>query len=132
MAAAADNPRRKRGRPRAFSPETLAKITTGAYGYPVGRTALHDFAYKIRAWQVLEKARAMRPVENDPLDWLYPPGDNTGVGRTWKHGLLAQLGRIRDERLLLEAALSLCRDKPPTREGIVWLRRVRQAGRLPS
>jgi len=71
-----------------------------------------------------EKERQSRAVvlvmDRPELRWLFDP--ETGTCRSM---ILAELGRIQDDHLLLEMAAEICRRKPKATEAVAAIRRFR-------
>ena len=74
------------------------------------------------------EARAVVLVMDRPeFRWLFDP--QTGTCRS---GILAELGRIADDELLLEMAGEICRHKPNVKEAVAAIRRFRGVRNEPS
>lgn len=78
-----------------------------------------------------EKERQTRAVllvmDRPDFRWLFDPQAGTS-----RNTILAELGRIEDDRLLLEMAGEICRRKPTSREAVAAIRRFRGARNEPS
>lgn len=113
--------KKKRGRPRLLNPEHEKSLRQGN-SYCDIRT-IYNKDYATRAQTVL----GIKP--NNPPDfpflWL---GDfsKIEIGKSQQRGyrktILAELGRIADDKNLIEAATEICRRKPTAREAIKMIR----------
>jgi len=119
--AAAAAQKRPRGRPPAFSPEAMAIArSTGARS----RRSQQDFLYRLKAAHLLRRIAALRSSAAARLSWLI----DLETGRCLQPSVLAELGRINDNRAMLRLALALCDVKPPTKVAINWIRQKRREG----
>jgi hypothetical protein len=110
-------PGRKRGRPPVFREDEDDFIRSFFPGITTKRGRMNR-NYSIRALQILDYAK--------PYQWLTSTPDhvNAGTGKV-RFTLLAELGRISDEKLLREAAREICRLKPATAQGVSMIRALR-------
>jgi len=80
----------------------------------------------LRGWGVLKHN------DEPAFRWFYDDDAiDAGTGRIRRKTILAELGRLDDDDLILQLARVLCEQKPPMREAIAMIRRHR-LGRLAS
>ncbi len=110
-----------RGRPRVIPDDATIRLFVGGFspGVTTERGRQNAF-YALRALAALsrEKNDEGKPP---PFAWL-------AAGDRARKTILAELGRIDDDRLLVSAAQHLCDAKPTTRRAVAWLRRLRGTG----
>jgi hypothetical protein len=115
---------RKRGRPRLTLPEWDAAMRGIGYVQSTDtRRTITNKYHRLRAIRVLSAG-------SDPrFSWLVSPDADISAGRgKMRHTILAKLGRIADDELLLAVAEKLCSIEPGTRDAVARIRRVRHAG----
>lgn len=89
------------------------------------RRGAQDVAYRLRAVGVIEEYRRIYPQRAEPLEWLFRSGDRTG--RTWRHSLLTELGRVDSAPRMMAIALRIAELKPRTKQGIRLVRQWRES-----
>jgi hypothetical protein len=133
-AASENTEKPKRGRPRVMDDTTRALYNSM---YPdLTERQKQNLQYRAHAIHML---RLLEADSNPRLSWLFDrekfqhaEANQSRLDSTvYKHGILAELGRIEDEGEMLEAALYLCELKPKTKDAIVSIRRYR-LGREPE
>lgn len=121
--------KKRRGRPRAFTPEELAEASS-VFQEAFTRRGLQNAAYALWGMELL-------PLDGE-FNWIFDPSRAAGPqvagnarDNPMRSGILAELGRMvaagwpRDE--ILGVARWVCREKPRTRTAILELRRLRLA-----
>lgn len=112
-----DSEKPKRGRPRITSAMDDAFFRHFFPG--CGRRTATNHCHMHRAMRLLGR--------NSEATWLYD-AERTVAGEVkLRFTILAELGRIDDDDLLLEVAAELCRLKPKARDAIAMIRRLRGA-----
>ena len=115
----------KRGRPRVLTVEGEREYDRfGLFDSTNTRRGRVNVGYLQHALDVL--------MGDDPAltayAWLIGPSARPAFRRT----LLSELGRLRNEDLILAAAAELCQHKPATVLGVAYLRSLRKARRPAS
>ena len=127
--------RNSRGRPAAFSEDTLRRAAGFSYAREVGsRRGAQDLVYRMFAIAVLEHFLEAFPEKAKPLSWLLTPRR--------RHALLTELGRIAQPRSdsggglqwnevdvsrLVDAAFQLAEVRPSTKAGVAMMRNLRRS-----
>lgn len=123
----------QRGRPRARALPEWLRVDVARGEAHLSERAQQDHCYEVQAMGVLFAEMAARgDTEENEFSWLLVSpqrGAREGRRRILRRTLLAELGRITDDGLLVEAARLLCERKPKTREGVQWIRRLRVEGK---
>ena len=129
ISEAASKNRRRRGRPRVLAPEYLQALQ---HLFPdiQSRRHLQDVACRQRALALLTDDPACR--------WLCDPeamqrGQPSGpLQKSWRPGILAELGRIPDDEDLKALAGEICKVKPRTKDAVLLIRRWRKGKESPG
>lgn len=119
METVSKNPRRGRGRPKAFSSEFMKFVKMAGHSHLCSQRQLTNVAY---AWH------AMFALRNRRFSWLIDwPRADRHEPRSMKLMVLSELGRFGDRRLIRRWAEMLCEDKPmPVHKAVAMLRTGRR------
>jgi hypothetical protein len=109
---------KKRGRPPAFKAEQMA-IITQLFPEVHSRRGRVNALYRTHAMDLLKQRR---------FRWLMDMEGLAAGKDTWKPSILAELGRIADDRTLRAFAARICQLKPKTHEAVAMIRRARLNG----
>jgi hypothetical protein len=114
---------RRRGRPPRYDPARLDQLRQDPHIHGrIGSTrGLQNLLYQERARQLLD-----RPEHAPWVRWLIDPekiqrGERGGLRPT----ILAELGRLKDDRELVTLAKRLCEAQPRTHQAVQLIRRQR-------
>lgn len=115
-------PRRKRGRPRlqVLDPEFTRFCQLGGVFHGGKTRTDQNSMYRMRAIVILAQ------TERPEFKWLFDiDGMIADRPKSQKKTILAELGRIRNEIELIQAAFDICDLKPKTKDAISIIRQVR-------
>src|SRR5262245_7533859 len=117
--ASENQPARKRGRPEAVPPEALA-VYARMFPEIKTRRGLQERCYA---------GLAIRALSDDPaFEWLVSTREQIAGGTSrLRHTILAELGRVSDERMIKEMARLLCKQRPTAKRAAALIRRWRRA-----
>jgi hypothetical protein len=102
--AATDNtetPSKKRGRPRVLD-EKAESVFRKLFPELRSRRSLQNRAYSSHAASVLKTM----PDFLERYRWIF--GESGEMGATWRHGVLVELGQLRDEQSIINLADAMC------------------------
>jgi hypothetical protein len=121
--ASENHTERKRGRPRHFSKEEMQRVDASSRLMGQKRTprAQQNFIYMSRAMRVIEPLLPKHPE----LRWLIDPeAIMRGEGHL-QQSIMQELGRVRDDRMLVALALRICELRPTSHDAVKRLRQAR-------